>query len=391
MRMGTISILTKSLAWLKFQLLKLAVWKFSAFWPWRRRLPKVLILRPDNLGDFLISLSSSQNLCDHFHAKGYEITILVASKNQALAQACPLFDHVVAYDIYRPDFSAKDRLAMYRRLYAERFSIVVNLYVMFSQNVLSHFITFLCRPAISANALNGVESRLSTPTERYLWTTRWIDRYSVFRIHSGTTLMETEHDLARHVCGEDFPLTLYNRGFGELPTVTMPEKYYILVPGTISRKPWPMANIARLMVAIHEKWPDLTPVLTGAPNEKTLVEEIRRHLPADFPFIDKVGGSSLRELIAMMGGARFIVTNDTGTAHLAPLLAVPSIVILGGGQLGAYLPNPLYGKMQCVTHPLSCFNCGWECGHFENGLNQCIAAITVEDVLAAVAAIQREG
>ena len=113
MRMGTVSILTKSLAWLKLQLLKLAVWKISAFCPWRRRLPKVLILRPDNLGDFLITLSSCQRLCDHFHAKGYEITILVASKNQAIAEASPLFDHVIAYDIYREDFSKKKRLAMY--------------------------------------------------------------------------------------------------------------------------------------------------------------------------------------------------------------------------------------------------------------------------------------
>ncbi|MCR5381931.1 MAG: hypothetical protein K6G44_13185 [Lentisphaeria bacterium] len=381
----SVSILTKSLAWLKFQLLKLAVWKISAFWPWRKRLPKVLILRPDNLGDFLITLSSCQQLCDHFHAKGYEITILVASKNQAIAEACPLFDHVIAYDIYRDDFSQKKRLAMYRWLYAERFSIVVNPYVMASQNVLSHFITFLCRPAISANALNtGVVSRLTTQTEQYLWTTRWIDHYSVFLKDNASSLMETEHHLAQRICGENFPLTLYNRGFGELPAVSLPESYYVLVPGTISHAPWPMHNVTQLMVNIHEKWPDLTPVLTGAPNEKHLVEEIRQNLPASIPFIDKVGDSTLLELFSIIRNAHFVVTNDTGTAHLAPLFSVPTVVILGGGHIGAYLPNPLYTKMQCVTHPMDCFNCGWNCKRHQDGVNLCIASVSVDDVMAAI-------
>lgn len=382
---NNISISIKCLAWLKFQLLKLAVWKLSTFWPWRKRLPKVLILRPDNLGDFLVTLSSCQQLCDHFHAKGYEITILVASKNQALAEACPLFDHVIAYDIYRDDFSKKERLDMYRRLYAERFSIVVNPLVMFSQYVLSHFITFLCRPAVSANAINySIKTRSATPTERYLWTMRWIRHYSVFFEDNASSLMETEHHLAQRICGENFPLMLYNRGFGELPVVPLPKSYFVLVPGTISHSPWPMENVTKLMVAIHEKWTDLTPVLTGAPNEKHLVEEIRRNLPASIPFIDKVGDSTLPELFSIIRNARFVVTNDTGTAHLVPLLSVPSVVILGGGHIGAYLPNPLYVKMQCVMHPMDCFNCGWNCDRLQNGVNLCIASVTVEDVMAAI-------
>ena len=145
-----------------------------------------------------------------------------------------------------------------------------------------------------------------------------------------------------------------------------------------------MHKVAQLMANIHEKWPNLTPVLTGAPNEKHLVDEIRRNLPASIPFIDKVGDSTLPELFSIIRDARFVVTNDTGTAHLSPLFSVPTVVILGGGHIGAYLPNPLYTKMQCVTHPMDCFNCGWNCNRQLDGANLCIASVNVDDVMTAI-------
>ena len=111
--------------WLKLFLLKLLVWKFTILWPRRQTLPRVLIIKPDHLGDFLITLSAFQDLCDYYHERGYKITILVNTFNRPLAEACPLFDEVWTYNILHADFTFKKQYEMFCRLYASRFSVVI--------------------------------------------------------------------------------------------------------------------------------------------------------------------------------------------------------------------------------------------------------------------------
>ncbi|MBR4518793.1 MAG: glycosyltransferase family 9 protein [Victivallales bacterium] len=379
--------IVKLLAWMKLLVLKILVWKFSILWPWRRRLKRVLIIEPFHLGDILTLLSPIQNLCDYYHDRGYEISILIPPAAQPLVEACPLFDHALGYHILRGDFTFKKKYELYCKLYNDRYEVVVNPF--FSPDKIFSFIStiaVLCRPAFSCAMINNtVVPMQMTPLEQYLYMDRWRKRYTTFLEDHSRSFFKYIHDLCENVCGMSFPLTLYSRGFGELPKMSLPSAYYVIVPGAGTRRPWPMKRMAELITRIHQRWPELMPVLTGGKSEQKLGDEIRQQLPDGLQVIDMIGRSTLLELTAIVKGARFVVSNDTGTAHLAPLFNTKSVVISGAWHIGWFHPNPLYVNTRCILHPKDCAGCGWTpCPYATDGIDLCIAEITVDEVMAEI-------
>ena len=376
----------KTLSWLKLQILKILVWRLSILFPRSKCLKKVLIIKPDHLGDLLICLSAFQGLCDYYHAKGYEISLLVSSLNKPIADACPIIDNVLAYNIQRKDFSLRQQYAMYRFLYKSRFSVVINPACFPGFCLKSHTISIICRADYCCTVINSKMIPMSlSPAEHYLYIDRWRNYYSLFHEDDSSSVMKTEHKLAELVCGQELPMSLYSRGFGVMPSIATPKEYYIIVPGAASRTPWSMENLAQLIVKIHGKCPNLIPLLTGGPNEKPLGMQIRRAVPADMSIVDRIGETTLLELFALIQKAKFVITNDTGTAHVAPLFSVPSFVISGAWHPGVYLPNPLYDHSHCIMHPMDCSNCGWtKCKHMVRGNTKCITEISVTEVFAVI-------
>src|SRR5438876_8889458 len=66
----------------------------------RRRL---LVLKLDHLGDFIIAMPAMQALRDHF--PNDEITLVCGSWNRSLAESTGLFDAIVVYDFFPPSSS----------------------------------------------------------------------------------------------------------------------------------------------------------------------------------------------------------------------------------------------------------------------------------------------
>ncbi len=377
---------------LYFFLWKLAVWRLSILWPRRKHRPRVLVLQPDHLGDFLVALSPMQELYEGYRRKGLAVDILVSPANAPLARACPLFDGVFAYDIQSPTFTARDRYRMYRRLYAARYSAVVNPQFFPGACAKTHPLAILCRAAFACTATNNTMSPVRmTPWDRHFRVDRWRRRYSLFLEDHSPSAMLAAHHLAERIAGRELPLRLYARGFAPLPDVSLPEAFYVVAPGAITRRPWPMERFAELMVRIHGKRPSLVPILTGGNRERPLGEEIRRLLPPDVPVLDMIGKTSTTELLSVIRKARFVVSNDAGAAHAAPLLDVPSVVISGAWHPGVYQPNPLYGKTVCIIHPVDCAGCGWgDCPRSENGIDACLDSIPVGEVFGALERLLRD-
>ena len=67
-------------------------------------------------------------------------------------------------------------------------------------------------------------------------------------------------------------------------------------------------------------------VLTGSSEERELAAAVAAKTRA--PVVDLAGRTSLGALAALLAGARLLVANDTGVAHLASALRVPSVVVV---------------------------------------------------------------
>ena len=103
-------------------------------------------------------------------------------------------------------------------------------------------------------------------------------------------------------------------------------------------KRWPLDRFAQAIRQITAEL-DAEIVLLGAPGEKAMGEELSGLL--DGKCENLVGATSLEGLMKELRRCRLLLTNDTGTMHLAALLGTPVVALFGStepawtGPLGA--------------------------------------------------------
>jgi len=95
--------------------------------------------------------------------------------------------------------------------------------------------------------------------------------------------------------------------------------------------------------------------------------------------VNRIGQTTLEQLAAELSECALLLTNDTGTMHLATLLGVPVIAIFGSTE--PLLTGPLGNARHIIHHQVECSPCFLrECPiDF-----RCMKAISVEEVVAAV-------
>lgn len=144
-------------------------------------------------------------------------------------------------------------------------------------------------------------------------------------------------------------------------------------------KRWPLERFAGVASRFSANHPHIEWLLFGAPGEKTMGEDLSCRL-GDTRHRNLVGATSLTELIALLRSCRLLLTNDTGTMHLAAALGVPTVSIFGSTE--PILTGPLGNHHIMVRHHVPCSPCfKRECpfGHYD-----CMTGVTVERVVAEV-------
>lgn len=140
------------------------------------------------------------------------------------------------------------------------------------------------------------------------------------------------------------------------------------------RRQWP----AHFFAAVGDRlWRErgLCPVLLGSTGERPLAGAYAK--TAREPWVDAVGKTDLAQLAALLHRSRLLLTNDTGTMHLAAGLGIPCLAIfLATAQpcdTGPYLPGCC-----CLEPALPCHPCpfGRPC---PNNL-ACVAHISPQSV-----------
>lgn len=145
-----------------------------------------------------------------------------------------------------------------------------------------------------------------------------------------------------------------------------------------ARRQWPVARFVAVGEALWRE-AGLCPVLLGAPSERPLAEAYAGASRA--PFIDCIGGTDIPHLAGLLLRSRLLITNDTGTMHLAAGQGVPVLALfLATAQpwdTGPYLPGCC-----CLEPDLDCHPCAFHtaCPH---GL-RCSEHISSDVVLALV-------
>lgn len=116
---------------------------------------------------------------------------------------------------------------------------------------------------------------------------------------------------------------------------------------------WPVEHFRELGQIIWQET-GLVPILLGATGEASLGEEYGKN--AAHPFINAIGRTDPVQLAALLKEARLLVTNDTGTMHLAAGLEV-SILAFFLATAQPWDTGPLMPGSICLEPAVACHPC----------------------------------
>ncbi len=140
-------------------------------------------------------------------------------------------------------------------------------------------------------------------------------------------------------------------------------------------KRWLAERFAEVAAAVGGEW-----VLFGTAKD----EEVGRQIAAALGHgcLNLIGKTTLEQLIEELRMCRLLLTNDTGTMHLATLLGVPVVAVFGSTEPS--LTGPLGKGNRVVRHQVECSPCFLR----ECPLDfRCMKAIKADEVAAAVKAL----
>lgn len=130
-----------------------------------------------------------------------------------------------------------------------------------------------------------------------------------------------------------------------------------------ARRQWPPERFAALGDQLWRA-AGVRPVLLGAAAEAPLARAYAR--AAAHPFANAVGATDIPKLAALLRRCRLLVTNDTGTMHLAAGLGVPSLAFFFA-TAQPWDTGPYLAECCCLEPALECHPCafGRACPHGE--------------------------
>lgn len=194
-----------------------------------------------------------------------------------------------------------------------------------------------------------------------------------------TCLLGRDVPLVRISQSELMPMLDFAHARKQLPT-----EYTVLVPGAgKANRCWPADRFIDLAKRIGGRF-----AVVGSREEFPLGEKIACAIGPSV--VNLCGKTSVSGLGGVLANARVVIANETGTATYATILRVPTVCILGGGDYGAFFPNPYYENAASVTCKPECFCKEWHCDKPQianESAAPCITAIGVDAVYEATAAL----
>jgi heptosyltransferase-1 len=124
--------------------------------------------------------------------------------------------------------------------------------------------------------------------------------------------------------------------------VVKKNNYTVLIPGSAHQdKCWPAERFAEIADKIYFRY-NYFVVATGSASEFPIVKSVTKL--SKVPIINLAGKTTLKELVALLKGARLVISNDTGPGHIAAALNVPLVMLFGRANPARLAP---YKRPQC--------------------------------------------
>ncbi len=349
-------------------------------------LKKLLILKPDAAGDYILVRNFLRILRNSEKYRDYHITFC---GNAVYRELVEQFDGDCFDDHL---WLRKNRIYLdifyYMRIarsIAGQFSVVIH--PVFSREFLFDYFAKIAgveeRIGFMGDAvnINPVYSRFASS-----WYTRLIniDHSVIFEVDRNRIFFETILEKPAPVVKPFFEL-------GSLEKVKLMDvdgKLAVIFPGAqLSFRKWPASKFAVISDFVHREY-GVKVVIAGGPDDTGIAAEIAGL--SEFPLINLAGKTRFPQLIRLISQSSLLVTNDTVAVHIGAALNIPMVVVSQMNHYGRFVPYPVAAgcNMACVVpgnyekmDPVELH------AKFINGSTVEIASITTAQVSDAIIAV----
>jgi heptosyltransferase-1 len=318
---------------------------------------KILIIKPSSLGDVVHSLPFLNAVRTRFPKT--EIHWVIAKGLEGLLEGHPMINRlwIINKDSWKKirnvERTIKELKILFRELKKERFDLVIDLQGLLRSGIIT--------------SATGAPVRIGFSEAREGSRVFYTDKIKGGKdIHAVDRYLKIAAFLGCDTSDVCFPFPLYKQS----SPITLPssEDYAVLVPGARWKtKRWSPENFGELSSRLT-----LNTIIVGSKKDAGIANDILSKSKGKS--ISLAGKTNLKELIEVMRGAKFVVSNDSGPMHIAAALGIPVFAIFGP-------TNPLrtgpYGEGHTIIkEDISCAQC------FKKTCNdmKCMNSLSVEKV-----------
>jgi lipopolysaccharide heptosyltransferase II len=342
----------------------------SARWDWRE-VRRVLVVRLRSIGDTVLATASLDAL--RRFLPDAQIDVLLESWVAPVLEGFDAVDNIITVE---RGAGTTERVRVARRLRSARYDVAYNLH----GGTTSTLLTRASGAKHRVGYLDYQYSRLlnhAAPPASELWGTA--KTHSVeqqLALLGWTGVPVSDRPPTRLVVTEESRMSVAER----LRAAQLDEaKPLALIhpAAAFDTKQWATHNFARVAEELSAR--GFACVAISAPNEGQVVADLVENSSASITAFTDL---SLPEVTALAARSRLFVGNDSGVAHIAAAVRVPSVVIFGSSNVAHWRPWTT-APAEVVREELPCQPCpGYTCAEFD--APECIRRVTVERVTAAI-------
>jgi ADP-heptose:LPS heptosyltransferase len=366
--------------------------------------PRILLVRPDHLGDLLLTTPALQALREH--APGAQITMLVGPWSREIVARQPALDHLLTCPFPGFQRAPQGMLAPYklifktaRELRRGRYDLALNLRPDFwwgaallylagvprrvgyalqpGRPFLTHALPFPTPEHAAVSNLRLVSAGLAALGYEALAEPFTPQSYPTRFPPTAEERAWAEERLRAEGIADDAPLIIIPPGSGGAVKLWRSEAW---------------ASCANILCAWLTTSSPARILLTGSPDERSLIEEIARGIPVGATLVTD---ATIGQLAALLERATCVLTVDNGPGHLAVAQDTPSVHLFGPTDPRIFGPwgDParhivLASTQRCPTCPaIPCGRLDWTPA--ELPAHPCVRVISEERVLEAAKSLLR--
>jgi lipopolysaccharide heptosyltransferase II len=295
----------------------------------------ILCIRPDNIGDLLMSSPAIAALKETFNAR---ITVLTSSVGKSIVPFIPVIDEVIVFDVpwvkSSADTRPEDFFEIVDVIRSKHFDAAV-VFSVFSQNPL---------PTVMLAYLAGVPKRLAYCRENpYHLLTDWIpekEPYS-FILHQVRRDLNLVKAVGARTDDEQLRLSMPDKSLSikkrlQLFGVDISRPWIVFHPGVSEEKrQFPVEKwiaTGKLLTALNYEI-----IITGTKREFQLASKIASAIGKSV--FNLAGELSMDDFIALIAVSAIVVSVNTAAVHIASAVKTPIIVLYA-------LTNPQHAPWQ---------------------------------------------